>query len=161
MRTRRAHAEMQTPLVLRAPGGEPVPVTAPSLAYDSRAGAVVEARLTFLVSAERYREVDARALFHLARDARGPGAERFEPEGDVQIEARLGATLLPALVALGDTPERAAEAFIHLNGEQPNHALFATESWYALHVTREEILPRGALRTGYGTTWTAPESDTP
>jgi hypothetical protein len=162
MRIRCAHVELQAPLALRGPEGEAVPVTAAGLAYYSRAGVVVEARLTFLVPTERYREVDARSLFHLSRDARGPGAGRFVPEGDIQIEARLDEALLPALVALGSTPADAASALARLNGEQLDHALLATESWYALHVTREEASPaglaRGALRAGYSTRW-AQEDD--
>jgi len=154
MRIRCAHVEMQAPLALRGPGGEPLPVTAAGLAYYSRAGVVLEARLTVLIPAEIYRQVDARALFHLAPDARGPGARGFVPEGDIQIEARLDERLLPALVALVDTPEGAAAALVQLNGEQPGHALLATESWYALHVTRGEAVPGlGTLRTGYSTSW--------
>lgn len=158
MRTTVSHAAFDAAIELQAMG-TPLPATLKDVAFFSRDGAVQEVRATFLVTPNTYQRIDKEALFHLEPEHRGPGADRFEPAGDVQIEARLDGDLLPALLRLADTPAAAGQELIRIAAGDPANLLVDAMSWYALAVTvavEQAIEPAGTLREGYSTTWSSP-----
>jgi len=146
---------------MRAPGGGNLKVHGSELVYSSTDGIVEEVRLVFVVSPAAYEAIAEAELFHLAREMRGPGADRFEPDGDVQIEARLEPALLPGMLALGADAMRAGPALISLAQAGTAAEILETESWYALNVTIEVLRDAegGVLREGYSTLHAAVLSD--
>lgn len=153
MRTTTSHAEFDASLELQA-AGSPVPVTLKDVGFHYADGLLREIHATFAVTPEVYRRVDADALFHLAPENRGAGADHFQPGGDVYIEARLDEELLRHMPEIARDPQEAGEALVRLAAEDPAHLLVDTDSWYALGVTtavEQEIEPGGTLREGYST----------
>ena len=102
METSTSHWEIDGPLTFSTPGFGTIEVHGVDLALDREDGALIEVRLTFTIPPELYARVDREALFNLDRDSRGPGGDTFEPDSDVQIEARLESSLLPGVAALGN-----------------------------------------------------------
>lgn len=150
MSTTTSHFEIDAPLALALPDDGRLTVHAEDLALYREDGALTEARFSFNVPPEIYRWILGSGLFHLGQDALGPGAEGFQPDSDVRIEARLDASLLPGLAALGDDILVVGPAFASLASGSPLHE---TESWYALNVTIELLRDAegGVLREGYTT----------
>ena len=150
LQTTTSHYEIDGPLWLSAPDGSPLEVHGLDLALERTDGALFEVRLTFVVPAAEYERVDREELFHLEPLMRGPGGESFQPDGDVQIEARLEDSLLPGIAAMGDDILQTGPSFAALTSGSP---LLATESWYALSVTQEVLRDAegGSLREGYST----------
>ena len=151
MATSTSHWEIDGELRFATPSGAALPVHGIDLALDRVDGVLNEARLTFTVSPELYRRIDAEELFNLSRDVRGPGSDRFEPDAEVQVEARLDASLLMGLAAMGDDILETGPRFSSL---AEGSLLLESESWYALNVTVEVLRDAegGVLREGYGTT---------
>ena len=145
-----SHWELDGDFVFATPDSSVLSAHGTDLAVERQDGALIEVRLTFSVSVDDYARVDRNALFHLGPHLRGPGAERFHPESDVQIEARLDGALLPGVAAMGDDILETGPAFAALAHGSP---LLETESWYALHVTVEVLRDAegGSLREGYST----------
>ncbi|MGB4860959.1 MAG: YbjN domain-containing protein [Tepidiformaceae bacterium] len=145
-----SHWEIDGELSFATPTGDPIAVHGIDLAVDRIDGALREARLTFSVPLEHYQRIDREELFHLERQGRGPGADRFEADDDVQVEARLDSALLPGFAALGDDIMETGPKFGALAAGSP---LLETESWYAMHVTIEVMRDAegGSLREGYST----------
>ena len=148
--TSTSHYEIDGPLRFATPAGEPIAAHALDLALEREDGMLREVRLTFSVAPEVYEAIDRGELFHLERQMRGPGSERFEAEGEVQVEARLDPALLPAVAAMGPDILDAGPSFASLVEGSP---LLETESWTALHVTVEVLRDAegGSLREGYST----------
>ncbi|GAB4327757.1 MAG: hypothetical protein Kow0010_11380 [Dehalococcoidia bacterium] len=160
MRTTVSHAEFDAAIELQAMG-TPLPVTLKDVGFYYTNGLLDHVRATFVMDPDTYRRIDADALFHLEPEHRGPGADRFEPTGDVQVEARLDTDLLLHLLEAGGTPEEAGHALIRLAAEDPANLLVDTDSWYALGVTvavDQDAVPGGTLREGYSTTWASHDS---
>ncbi len=145
-----SHWELDGDLAFATPDSSALSAHGLDLAVDREDGGLTEVRLTFAVSVDDYGRIDRNALFHLAPHLRGPGAERFHPDGDVQIEARLDGALLPGFALLGEDILETGPAFAALVSGSP---LLETESWYALHVTVEVMRDAegGSLREGYST----------
>ncbi|MGE0599350.1 MAG: YbjN domain-containing protein [Dehalococcoidia bacterium] len=145
-----SHWELDGDLVFATPDSGTLAVRGIDLAVDRQDGVLSEVRLTFSVPVEEYGRIDRNALFHLGPHLRGPGAERFHPEGDVQIEARLDSSMLPGFALMGDDILVTGPAFAALAKGSP---LLETESWYALHVTVEVMRDAegGSLREGFST----------
>lgn len=144
-------------LTLRDAAGEPVSVRATDLAVTETDRKISECRLTFEVSPEVYRRIDEQALFNLKPEERVtmPDAE-FDPNRDIEIQARLAPDTLVLLSAHATTPAAAAEYLLEQNQNHPDSPLLATENWFALYVTQQEPLPpgmEGELKIGYSTTW--------
>ena len=150
MATSTSHYEIDGPLRFASPSGEPLDVHAIDLALEREDGMLREARLTFVVPADTYERIDLGNLFNLEPLMRGPGADNFSADGDVQIEARLEAGLLPGIAAMGDDILESGPSFAALTAGSP---LLETESWYALSVTIELLRDAegGSLREGYRT----------
>jgi hypothetical protein len=148
--TSTSHYEIDGPLPFVTPSGERLPAHALDLALEREDGLLREVRLTFTVPPETYAVIDRDDLFHLTRDARGPGAERFQPDGDVQLEVRLDGVLLPAVAAMGPEILDTGPAFAALVEGSP---LLESESWLALNVTVEVLRDAegGSLREGFST----------
>jgi hypothetical protein len=151
-----SHWEIDGELVFATPDASVLSVHGIDLALDRVNGMLIEVRLTLAVPIESYRRIDRDALFHLEPSMRGPGAGRFSPDGDVQIEAKLDSALLPGIAALGEDILQTGPAFSSLAAGSP---LLETESWYALHVTVEVMRDAegGSLREGYSTLHAAEE----
>ncbi len=158
MSTTTSHWEIDGELQFGTPVGAPLIARGIDLALEREDGVLNEARLTFSVPPELYQRIDEEELFHLQPNVRGPGAERFDPDGEVRVEARLDASLLLGLAAMGDDIIEAGPRFSSLAAGSP---LLETESWYALNVTIEVLRDAegGVLREGYGTTHASPDSD--
>lgn len=158
MGTSTSHWAIDGDLRFATPSGTPLIVHGVDLALDRVDGVLDQARLTFTVPPEVYRRIDEEELFNLSRAARGPGAERFAPESDVQIEARLDPSLLVGLAALGDDILEAGPRFSALAEGSP---LLDSENWYALNVTVEVLRDAegGVLREGYSTTHASGERE--
>jgi hypothetical protein len=145
-----SHFELDSALTLHPPGGGALQVQATDLALERLDGVLFEVRLTFSIPPETYRHITAESLFNLTPDSRGPHAEMFNADADVQIEARLDPNLIPGVAVLGDDILVAGPAFAAL---LPGSPLLETESWYALSVTKEVLRDSegGSLREGYQT----------
>ncbi|MGE3073429.1 MAG: YbjN domain-containing protein [Dehalococcoidia bacterium] len=145
-----SHWELEGDLEFSTPDSGSLVVRGTDLAVDRSDGSPTEVRLTFTVSAEDYSRIERNALFHLGPHLRGPGAERFRPEGEVQIEARLDGALMPGFALLGDDILVTGPAFAALAKGSP---LLESESWFALHVTVEVMRDAegGSLREGFST----------
>lgn len=145
-----SHWELDGELRFATPDSDVLSARGMDLAVDREDGTLIEVRLRFLIAVDDYGRVDRNALFHLAPHLRGPGAERFHPDGDVQIEARLDGALLPGFALLGRDILETGPAFAGLASGSP---LMETESWLALHVTVEVMRDAegGSLREGYST----------
>lgn len=158
MATSTSHWEIDGELRFATPSGTALTVHGVDLALDRVDGVLNEARLTFTVSPEVYRRIDAEGLFNLSRDVRGPGSDRFEPDGEVQVEARLDASLLMGLAAMGDDILETGPRFSALSEGSP---LLESENWYALNVTVEVLRDAagGVLREGYSTTHATGDRD--
>lgn len=160
MNTRTASFLVSADIALRAPDGSPIVVHAKSLDLLYAEDLLAECRLAFTVDPDVYVEIDRRALFHLEPEARLSGAEGFERDREVRIETRLERDLLAAFASPELTPMDASNIVQRLAVESPEDRLVATESWYALNVTQEIVLPEGlegVLRAGFKTTWADPE----
>lgn len=151
MATSTSHWEIDGELRFATPSGASLSVHGVDLALDRLDGVLNEARLTFTVPPEGYRRIDSEELFNLSHDARGPGADRFDPDADVQVEARLDSPLLMGLAAMGEDILEAGPRFSALAGGSP---LLESENWYALNVTVELLRDAegGVLREGFTTT---------
>lgn len=158
MQTTTSHYEIDGPLRLASPDGSPLEVHGLDLALERADGVLFEVRLTFLVPASEYERIDREELFHLEPILRGPGGESFEPDGDVQIEARLEESMLPGIAAMGEDIVQTGPSFAALSSGSP---LLETESWYALSVTQEVLRDAegGSLREGYSTLHAAGSDD--
>ena len=158
MQTTTSHYEIDRLLWLSAPDGSPLEVHGIDLALERTDGALFEVRLTFVVPAAEYERIDREELFHLEPLMRGPGGESFDPDSDVQIEARLEESLLPGIAAMGSEILQAGPSFAALASGSP---LLATESWFALNVTQEVLRDAkgGSLREGYSTLYAASDAD--
>ena len=143
---------------MSGPDGSPLRVHGEDLALHRDDGLLSEVRLTFLIGAEEYERIDREELFHLEPLMRGPGGDSFEPDGDVQVEARLDPGLLAGVAALGEDILQAGPAFAKLAAGSP---LLHTESWYALSVTKEVLRDSegGSLREGYATLYASSDRD--
>ncbi|MFH1467675.1 MAG: hypothetical protein ABIO70_25035 [Pseudomonadota bacterium] len=130
-------------LSLRAPEGEPIPISAVSVRAVSEGEHLVALRVELTLSQQAWARVDREALFHLDPDARGPVfGGSFEPR-EVEIEARLDASLLPKAA-------QAYETIFHLGALLLEEGPFsATESWYALNVKQAH----GPIKLGMATRW--------
>ena len=150
MSTSTSHWEIDGELRFATPDHGSVSVHGVDLALDRDDGILSEARLTFMVPPEQYRGIAEQGLFNLDPDSRGPGADTFEPDSDVQIEARLEPALLLGLAAMGDDILETGPRFSALASGSP---LLESESWYALSVTVEVMRDAegGVLREGYST----------
>jgi hypothetical protein len=148
--TSTSHIEIDGPVTFSPPRGDRIAAHAIDLALEREDGMLREVRLTFSVPPETYATIDREEWFNLEQTMRGPGSDSFEPESDVQIEARLDASLLPAVAAMGPDILDAGAGFATLVAGSP---LLETESWYALHVTVEVLRDAqgGSLREGYST----------
>lgn len=113
MSRRIAFAEVDLPLRLQAPDG-PLELAARELAYVREDGRPAECRLALVLDREAYRRVDRGPLLGLEPQARGPGAEGFDPAGPVRIDARLAPDLLPELLEAFPDPREAAERLAEL-----------------------------------------------
>lgn len=155
MTTSTSHFALDGAMELRPPAGEPLQVHAVDLALDREDGALIEVRFSFALTAEPYRRVLDDSLFHLAPESRGPLAEQFVADGDVQVEARLDTALIPGVALLGEDILQTGPAFGALAAGSP---LLETESWYALAVTKEVLRDAegGSLREGYRTLHASP-----
>lgn len=153
-------AELDLPVQFRAPG-QPLATRVREVTYVREEGDVSECRLTLALAPEAYQTVDREHLFHLAPEARGPGADRFAPAGPVHVEASLTPELLPELLAAATQPWDAGDRLGALADAGERSPLLETESWFALSVTAPVIdLPaelevEGSLEEGYSTTWAA------
>jgi hypothetical protein len=106
-----------------------------------------DVQLWFTVSRADWDLVDAAGWFHLAPEVRGPCfAGGFLPDVPVTVEARLGTDEL-TLVSLLATDLWEVGGI--LRGAHLHPEVHRTEAWYALNVKQ----PRGALQTGFLTTW--------
>lgn len=109
-------------------------------------------------SGDDYERIDREELFHLEPLMRGPGGDTFAPDGTFEVEARLDASLLAGVAALGEDILQAGPAFAALS---PGSPLLETESWWALSVTTEVMRDAegGSLREGYATLHDSDERD--
>lgn len=150
MPTSTSHWEIDGELAFATASGPNLFVHGIDLALDRIDGVLDEVRLTFSVPPEVYRRIEREELFHLEPQLRGPGAERFDPDSDVQIEARLDPPLLPGIAVFGDDIVQVGPRFSALAAGSP---LLETESWFALHVTVEVLRDAegGSLREGFST----------
>ncbi len=150
MSTSTSHWEIDGELNFATPSGNSIEVHGVDLALDRIDGILSEARLTFTVPPEDYRRIAFESLFNLEESARGPGADAFQPESEVQVEARLEPSLLLGLAAMGDDILETGPRFSALAAGSP---LLESENWYALSVTVEVLRDAegGVLREGYST----------
>ena len=158
MSTSTSHFALDATMALVPPTGEPLPVRAVDLALEREDGALVEVRFTFTITAEAYGRVLDESLFHLAEESRGPLADKFVADDEVQVEARLDPAHMPGVALLGEDILQTGPAFGALAAGSP---LLETESWYALSVTREILRDAegGSLREGYSTLHASPAQD--
>ena len=120
------------------------------LALVQQSDKVDECRFTLRVSSELYDRVDAKALFNLKSEIRGPLSGRaFQSSSDIQIEASLDPALLSDLTERFADAEQVAIYLQQLNREQPKHPIFSAYSWYALEVKQQQ--ENGEV--GYRTLW--------
>ncbi len=154
MSTSTSRAEIAATLHMRMPEGASLRVHGVDLAVSTEDEVLRECLLTLEVPQEVYVSLAMRGLFHLAPDNRGPGAETFEPNGPVRIEARLDPGLHAELELLGGEPETVAKAIVRSSNDGKWTPLLDTEAWYAIHVTalvHQDIDSEGELRIGYST----------
>jgi hypothetical protein len=127
-------------------GGASLPVRELGVSVRRDGDHTVEARLTCLLTFEAWQGLERGPAFHLHEAERGPSfVGEFDPNKDVQVEARLDPALLPDLDAwdLALAIRKAAEG----------DPLRRTESWYALAVTQQMA---GGARGGFSTQWFRP-----
>lgn len=155
MATSTSHYEIDGAVTFATASGGQLTAQVADLALERSEGMLQEVRLAFTVPPETYSRIDREELFHLGAEMRGPGSDHFEPAGEVQIEVRLDASLLPEVAAMGGDILIAGPAFAALAEGSP---LLRTESWYALNVTVEVLRDAdgGSLREGYSTLHASP-----
>lgn len=138
--------------------GAALSVRALELTVDDLNGSLIRCCLSFKVSPELYRRIDTEALFHLDPEVRGAiFGGRLEPEVDVEIEAKLDPQFIFDLSMQIKSIDELAEHLLRISQTQPTDPLMNTESWFALYVKQEVVLPpeigEGQLKVGYSTTW--------
>lgn len=155
MPTSTSHYEIDGPLTFGTPRG-PIEVHAIDLALERDNGVLFEVRLTFHVSPKGYLRIVTEELFNLTTESRGPVADDFVPDADVQVEVRLDDALVVGVGALGEDILESGPAFAALAAGSP---LLESESWYALSVTKEVLRDAegGTLREGFSTLHAAKE----
>ena len=142
-----------SPLAFQTPGGEPLPVREGWLALTYADGELVECRLEFAITHDQWETVDSGHLFNLEPAVRGPSfLEHFEPDCDVEIEARLDERALSFLETFA---EDVVEAATLLAEASESSELLHTERWYALNVKQQS----GPIKAGFSTSWMWPESE--
>ena len=156
-RTKTTYHSLNNQLTLRQPSGESIIVEAMEIAVDAINDSPTACIFTFEVSFELYQYIDSQALFHLDPKVRGPIADKFTPDKNIEIEVKLAEELLPTLTQEAKTATEVANYLLKINNTMPDSPLLATESWYGLYVKQEIPLPpefgTGNLKTGYSTTW--------
>lgn len=155
MPTSTSHYEIDGPLTFGSAKG-PFEVHAIDLALERDNGVLFEVRLTFQVSPKAYLRIVTDELFNLTIESRGPVADDFVPDADVQVEVRLDDALVIGVGALGEDILESGPAFAALAAGSP---LLESESWYALSVTKEVLRDAegGTLREGFSTQHAAAE----
>ena len=150
----------QSPLGFLLDDGDSLSVSLIEVTTEELDGALDRVEVTFLVSPSDYARVDAEAVFHLTPEVRGPGSQRgFRDDAPIEIEARLHPHYLILLKNETETLDEIGDYLLTLSGDDANHALLSADSWYALRVKQEELLPpelQGpgrSLKSGYSTTW--------
>lgn len=134
-------------LTLFTPDDLPLPVRDVYLTSTWDGPQMIEAVLQFTVAPEEWGEIDRGGWFHLCPDVRGPTfAGGFEPDQDVEIEARLGEPGTMIMAMLSEDPYDAGALLVRA---EPGNELVRTETWYALYVKQE----RGPVKVGFQTKW--------
>jgi hypothetical protein len=151
------HAELAMPLTFRTTA-EPISGELREVTIRRVNGEVIDMRIAVEFPAEEWALIDRQRLFHLDPSVRGPGAEGFQPEGPLRIEARLDPGPRAALVAGSSVhPTALAE---RLAGATTTEAdpLVDESSWRATTVTAALDLPPdldalGKAQVGFRTLW--------
>ena len=132
-------------LAFCAPDGSTVHSTEPSVDLDIEDGALRSVVLTFAITEETWRRVDAGGWFGMPPRSRGQTfANGFQVDSLLFVTAALDAEALGRLAALpGDHWDWAAEVAEPVSVPR----LAETESWIGLHVMQQ----RGSIRTGFST----------
>ncbi len=160
-RSQTTYHSFSNQLTLRQPSGDSIIVEAVEIAVDVISGSLTACIFTFEVSFQLYQHIDSQALFHLDPEVRGPIADKFTANKNIEIEVKLAEELLPTLIQKGKTATEVTNYLLEINKTQTDSPLLQTESWYGLYVKQEVPLPRefgsGTLKTGYSTTWSKSE----
>jgi hypothetical protein len=128
------------------PAGEPLPITNVGIEMTTDGGHITELRLTFNLAPALWARLDTEQLFGLNAQARGAlFAGGFEPEPDVEVEARLNPEHLAPLHAFSDNVYMVG-AKVMAAADNP---LRLTESWKALYIKQQ----RGPIKTGMQTNY--------
>jgi hypothetical protein len=133
-------------------------VRALELTVDDLNGSLIKCFLSFKVSPELYRRIDTEALFHLDPEVRSAiFGGSLEPDVDVEIQAKLDPQFIFELSMQIKSIKELADHLLKISQTQPADPLMNTESWFALYVKQEVVLPpeigEGQLKVGYRTTW--------
>ena len=133
-------------------------VRALELTVDDLNGSLIKCFLSFKVSPELYRRIDTEALFHLDPEVRGAiFGGSLEPDVDVEIQAKLDPQFIFELSMQIKSIKELADHLLKISQTQPADPLMNTQSWFALYVKQEVVLPpeigEGQLKVGYRTTW--------
>lgn len=134
-------------LTLRAPNGAAVVLREVRARLANEGEQLSEVWLIAEVDAATWSAIDHAGWFHLDPDVRGPSfGGPIASGGTVQLEARLARDQVTTLALLAESEW---DVLAQILGARLVPALHDTESWYALHVTRQQ----GPLRVGFRTTW--------
>ncbi len=150
--TNTTYRRLERDLTLYDSQHEPLTVKVINLALIQAGETVNACQLTWQISPELYSQrVDSAGLFNLQPAVRGPMrlAEQFQPEPNLEIEARLRPELLPQLLEHATTIDEVVSYLLELAYEPADNPLLATESWLALSVKQA----KGAVKIGYKTSW--------
>ncbi len=150
----------QVPLHLIVEDGEPLTVHLIEVRVAVERDDLERVEMTVMISAEEYARIDAESLLHLTADVRGPGSNRtFRDEAPIEIEARLHPNYLTVLETEAQSVDNIGPYLIELSEQGAEHALLLNDSWYALRVKQEDVLPpelQGpgrSIKSGYNTSW--------